>query len=339
MLTWFLAILGGAAAVAASYARLRTGTRRVILPAALRGIAMTAALALLFNVLIGASSRAAPLVAMDVSLSWARGRDSVQFDSVLREARRVARTTDNLFAFGDSVRTLGAGAAPSDRATRVRHAVERALVAGRPLVVFTDGVIDDPDALRTLPAGSRVAVAPPSNAPDVAATAIDAPRTIVSGDSIEVRVTIATGAGSVPRARLTLDVNGRPAADLALDSLTPNAERVVTREITVAGAGGPGVLRAIVSAPGDAIPRNDTLAMAIEVAPAAGAVLVSTSPDLDARELSVIPLVATFASPQGRGGSTVRWVPSRRMRCGVRCRPHRWQSSTATPPSSVIRAA
>ena len=288
MLTWFLAIVGGAAAVAASYARLRTGTRRVILPAALRGIAMTAALALLFNVLIGASTRAAPLVAMDVSLSWARGRDSAQFDSVVREARRVARTSDNLIAFGDSVRALGAGATPRDRASRVRNAVERALVAGRPLVVFTDGGIDDPDALRSLTAGSRVAVAPPSSAPDIAVTALDAPRSIVSGDSIEVRVTIATGARSVPRARLTLDVNGRPAAELALDSITPNAERVVTREITVAGASGPGTLRAIVSATGDAVSRNDTLAMAIEVAPAAGAVLVSTSPDLDARELSVI---------------------------------------------------
>ncbi|MGH7710477.1 MAG: hypothetical protein ACREOG_04300, partial [Gemmatimonadaceae bacterium] len=288
MLTWFLAIVGGAAAVAASYARLRTGTQRVIVPAALRGIAVTAALALLFNVLIGARGRSAPLVAMDVSLSWSRGRDSAQFDSVLREARRVARSADDLIAFGDSVRSLGAGARPGDRASHVRHAVERALVAGRPLVVFTDGDIDDPDALRTLPAGSRVAVAPASRMPDVAVTALVAPRTIVSGDSIEVRVTIATGAVSVPRARLTLDVNGRSAAELVLDSLTPNAERVVTREMAVAGASGPGILRAVLVAPNDAVPRNDTLAMSIDLAPAAGAVLVSTSPDLDARELSLV---------------------------------------------------
>jgi hypothetical protein len=288
MLTWILAIVGGAAAVAASYARLRTGSNRILIPAALRGIAMTAALALLFNVLIGASSSSAPLVAMDVSLSWARGRDSTQFDSVMREARRSARLSSDLIAFGDSVRPLGDAAAPVDRASRVRFAVERALVAGRPLVVYTDGDIDDPDALRTLPAGSRVVVAPPSRAPDVAVTALDAPRTIVSGDSIAVRVTIATGAVAAPRARLVLDVNGRPAAELALDSLAPNVERVVTREVTVAGTSGPGTLRAIVSAQGDVVPRNDTLAMAIDIAPAAGAVLVSTSPDLDARELSFV---------------------------------------------------
>jgi len=288
MLTWVLAIAGGVAAVAASYARLRTGTQRVVVPAILRGIAMTAALALLFNVLVGDSGRSAPLVAMDVSLSWARGRDSAQFDSVVREAHRSARTSADVFAFGDSVRALGDAPRPADRASRVRHAVERALVAGRPLLVYTDGNIDDPDALRSLPAGSRVVVAPPARAADVAVTALDAPRAIVSGDSIEVRVTIATGAVATPRTRLTLDVNGRPTAELTLDSLTPNAERVVTREITVAGASGPGVLRAAISTQGDAEVHNDTLAMAIDIAPAAGAVLASTSPDLDARELSLV---------------------------------------------------
>lgn len=288
MLAWFLALLGGAAAVAASYAKLRTGTHRVIVPAVLRGIAITAALALLFNVLIGARGRSAPLVAMDASLSWLRGRDSTQFDSVLREARRTAASSENLLAFGDSVRPLGGGAVPDDRASRVRQAVERALVAGRPLVVYTDGEIDDPDALRTLPAGSRVVVAGPANALDVAVTSLDAPRTIVSGDSVEVRVTVATGAMPLPSVRLTLDVNGRVIAEVPLDGLTPNAERVVTRGVAVAGAGGPGILRAVVTATSDVVPRNDTLAMAIDIAPAAGAVLVSTSPDLDARELLLV---------------------------------------------------
>ncbi len=288
MLTWFLALLGGAAAVAASYAKLRTSTHSIYVPAALRGIAITAALALLFNVLIGARGRSSPLVAVDVSLSWVRGRDSVQFDSIVREARRTVRSADDLLAFGDSVRTLGADARPGDRASRVRQAVERALVAGRPLVVFTDGEIDDPDALRTLPAGSRVVVASARTIPDVAVTGLDAPRTIVSGDSIEVRITVATAAAGVSRARLTLDVNGRVSADLVLDSLVPNAERVVNRRIAVTGPAGAGILRAIVSAPGDGALRNDTLAMAIDLAPAAGAVLVSTSPDLDAREILVV---------------------------------------------------
>lgn len=287
MLTWVFAIIGGAAAVAASYARLRT-THSVYVPAALRGIAMTAALALLFNVLIGARGHSAPLVAMDVSLSWARGHDSAQFDSVVREARRGARSSDDLLAFGDSVRPLGVTARPGDRASRVRQAVERALVAGRPLVIYTDGEIDDPDVLRTLPAGSRVVVAPARTAPDVAVTALEAPRTIVSGDSIEVRVTVASASAGASRARLTLDVNGRSLAELALDSLVPNAERVVNRRVAVTGAAGGGVLRAIVSAPLDGATRNDTLAMAIDLAPAAGAVLVSTSPDLDAREILVV---------------------------------------------------
>ena len=44
------------------------------------------------------------------------------------------------------------------------------------------------------------------------------------------------------------------------------------------------LVRAIVAAAGDQEPRNDTLTTVLEVSPAAGAVLVSTSPDLDARE-------------------------------------------------------
>jgi len=43
-------------------------------------------------------------------------------------------------------------------------------------------------------------------------------------------------------------------------------------------------VRAIVSSTGDTESRNDTLTTVLEVSPAAGAVLVSTSPDLDARE-------------------------------------------------------
>ncbi|MGQ0539710.1 MAG: hypothetical protein ACT4R6_12245 [Gemmatimonadaceae bacterium] len=288
MFTWLLALLGGAVAVAASYAKVRTGSHSVVLPAALRGVAVAAALALLFDVTVGARRRAAPIVAVDASLSWVRGGDSAQFDSVLREARRLARRDADLLAFGDSVRALGGAQRPGDRASRVRHAVERALVAGRALVVYTDGEIDDPDALRSLPAGSRTVVAPVAARSDAAVTGMDAPRTVVSGDSIDVMLTVASGSAAVGTARIRLDVDGRVLADFAIDSLAPNAERAVTRRVAVQRSAGPAVLRAAISAAGDAVPRNDTLAMAIEVAPSAGAVIVSTSPDLDARELLLV---------------------------------------------------
>ena len=46
--------------------------------------------------------------------------------------------------------------AARDLASSLRPAVERAIGSGHPLVVVTDGELDDPDAARQLPAGSRV---------------------------------------------------------------------------------------------------------------------------------------------------------------------------------------
>jgi len=47
-------------------------------------------------------------------------------------------------------------------------------------------------------------------------------------------------------------------------------------------------LRAALSSPGDVEPRNDTLAVTLEVSPGAAAVLISTSPDFDVRELAAV---------------------------------------------------
>jgi hypothetical protein len=52
----------------------------------------------------------------------------------------------------------------------------------------------------------------------------------------------------------------------------------------VPNVAGASLVHAIVTTSGDAEPRNDTLTTVLEVSPAAGAVLVSTSPDLDSRE-------------------------------------------------------
>src|SRR2546423_1618213 len=71
------------------------------------------------------------------------------------------------------------------------------------------------------------------------------------------------------------------------DSL--RAVRTVPLRAGVEGREGPALVRAIVHSPGDAEPRNDTLAMAIDLSRAASAVFVSTSPDFDARyALSVL---------------------------------------------------
>ena len=70
---------------------------------------------------------------------------------------------------------------------------------------------------------------------------------------------------------------------MPLQALPAFGDRTVTARARVPNVPGASLVRAIVSSAGDREPRNDTLTTVLEVSPAAGAVLTSTSPDLDAR--------------------------------------------------------
>src|SRR5919204_512486 len=175
MLLWALAAVAALAIAALQYWWGGAPPRRAAAPAALRTGALTFLLAALLDAPLGRARAPEALVALDASASWRRGGDTLAW----REARTRAggRGGDSLVLFGDSARgTRSAPGTPSDAASRVRPAVERAVAAGRPIVVVTDGEIDDPDALRRLPAGSRVEVVPRAARPDGALAALDAPR-------------------------------------------------------------------------------------------------------------------------------------------------------------------
>ncbi|HKO16687.1 MAG TPA: hypothetical protein VJU87_10630, partial [Gemmatimonadaceae bacterium] len=290
MSLWLLAVLAGLLAAIAQYGRGMRTARAVWLPASLRAIALTLLLALLLDAPVG---RAAPLpvwVALDVSASWLRDDDS----SAWRAARAaVARAhPDTLLLFGDSLRLSGGAgvpALPGDLASRVRPAVERALGRGQPLVVVTDGEIDDPDALRDLPAGSRVIVVPRPPARDLAVASLELPRALVAGDTTELRVGLVAGAAGAAAGTLTLSVDGRILTRQSLEPLAPFAERTLILHAPLQGANGPAIVRAVVATSGDVEPRNDTLAIGVDISRAASAVFVSTSPDEDARyALSVL---------------------------------------------------
>jgi hypothetical protein len=57
---------------------------------------------------------------------------------------------------------------PTDDASRLRPLVERALSTGRPLRLFTDGEVDDPDALAAVPRARRSSSINPGASPDAA---------------------------------------------------------------------------------------------------------------------------------------------------------------------------
>lgn len=287
MSPWLLAVLAGLVVALVQYGwrDLRSGWGAI--PAALlRFAAITLIVALLLD---APAARAHPVsnwAAIDVSASMARG------DSLLwRAARDSVRAVhaESTFAFGDSARRGDTITTPRDLSSSLRPVVERALGAGHPLTVVTDGELDDPDAARSLPAGSRIIVLPHAPHRDVALASIDVPRAVVSGDTVEVRVGMLGGNNGGRAGTLTLTLDGRPLATAPIESLPPFGERTVALRTKVEGPAGPAVLRAVVKAADDAEPRNDTLLVTLDLSRAASAVFVSTSPDFDARyALSVL---------------------------------------------------
>jgi len=285
MLNWVIALAAGAAATVYVYGP-RPGPRRALVPAALRFIAMTGLAALFLNATVGGRRPARPLVALDVSASWVRSGDSSTFADVVRRADSEAR--DDLLAFGDSARFEGPINGATDHASRIRPAVERSVAMGRPLRVYTDGEIDDPQSLGALAGGSSVVVVRSEPRVDVAVAELRAPRSAVGGDTLDVDVVLVAGELTAPRGTLSLDFGSQSTSTTTVDSIGAFGERVVRQRVVTPRTRGAVVLRAVLSAPGDVVGANDTLAAVVEVLPGAAAVVVSTSPDFDARELGAV---------------------------------------------------
>jgi hypothetical protein len=284
MLTWSLAALLGAALAFVLYAlRERAGIGRTLPLIALRGLALTILIALILDATAGRARDPEPMIALDVSRSWLRGAgdDAERWERARARIRQLG--TDSLLVVGDSVRLRDLPAMPGDDASRAGPLVERALAAGRPVILLTDGEIEDATALASLPRGSRVELVPRSRAAvDAAVVALDAPRAVVSGDTIEIAVTVRADETGSGERTLALVAGDRELARSPVDSLAGGTERRVIFRTPVAGAEGPLLLRAVLGG-SDAEPRNDTLGVAVDVARAAGAVLVSSNPDQDSR--------------------------------------------------------
>lgn len=285
-----------AAVVGIAFALFQYGGRdfrvapSALLAALLRVIAVTLIVALILDAPAGRAKPLPTWVALDASASWLRAGDSTAWKEAVR-ATRAARP-ESLFLFGDSLRVvppLDSLRRPGDLASLARPALERALGRGHPLYIITDGELADAEALRELPAGSRVSVMPHAASRDLAVASLEMPRALVSGDSVEVRVGLLAGALGASPATLTLSAGNAVVAQTPIDSLGAYAERAITMRARVEGREGPTLVRAVVTSRGDAEPRNDTLSVGVDLSRAASAVFVSTSPNFDARyALSVL---------------------------------------------------
>ena len=280
MIPWLIACAAAVAAAVGLYGvRPPSDAYRRAL-AALRALAVLVAVALLLDAPIGAGAPAARMTVLDASASWGQGGAGRY-----GEARARAKAAGGELAlFGDSLRAGAPPESPTDGASRVRPAVDRAAALGRPLTVITDGQIGDPETLDALPAGSDVEVLPAPDALDAAVRSLELPTSATAGDSVELRVLVVSAGAPVPAAAMAVRLaDGATLATASLGALTPWSEREWRVRLRVPERRDPMVVRVVVTAPGDTEHRNDTLSTVLDVHGSPTAVFVSTAPDQDAR--------------------------------------------------------
>ncbi|MCA0375966.1 MAG: hypothetical protein LCH84_09900 [Gemmatimonadetes bacterium] len=345
MTRWLLAVGLGLAAAWLGYGRVlasratssQSAKPALLALAALRAVAVTLAAALLLAAPWGRATPLAPLVAIDVSRSTLRAAGDAaaaisswrtRLADSLRAANALPTAETPLVLVGDSLRDADAGAlatlTPTDAASRVRPAVDRAASLGRALVLVTDGEVDDPEALRDAPAGSRVITLPAAPRVDLALVELAAPASVAGGDTLTVGLTVVSGARPTGDASVTVLLDGTAAASLPVPALGAASSTRLTARVALPRGTRQSVLQAAVQLSGDVEPRNDTLGVALEVNDRPAAVFVSTAPDVDVREaLAVL-----------RGALD---VPTRAY---LRLAPNRWSVEGTLAPiaESEVRA-
>ncbi|WP_411279932.1 hypothetical protein [Gemmatimonas sp.] len=299
MIRWILALALGVAAAWLAYGRVGALARaRTILLGALRALAVTLLAAILFGAPSAPPRPAVPLVAIDVSASSRRavGDENSAVNAwharLAAAAKRDAPGADAFVVIGDSIRDIRAADIASlrsdDEASRVRVAVDRAASLGRPLVLLTDGEVDDPESLAEAPSGSIVRVLANTPRTDGAIADLAVPTTATAGDTISVAATIVAGTIATPDAQLRVLIDGIASVPLSVPALAPLTSTRVTTTIALPRGARSAIVRSVLLVPGDAEPRNDTLSSTIDIGDRPSAVFVSTAPDLDVREALVV---------------------------------------------------
>ncbi|HET7190099.1 MAG TPA: hypothetical protein VFI52_18230 [Gemmatimonadaceae bacterium] len=321
MLSWLIGAVVGALVTLWQYGRTAS-TRRLALPAALRAIATALVVALLLEAPAGTARAVVPDVAVDASESWLRAAPRCdRWRAALDSASALG--AGRWQRFGDSVRTDQSTNAPADHASRLRPVVDRAAATGRPVVIITDGELDDGDAVDALPRGSRTIVMPCTPAPDAALSTIEVPRTLVAGDTLSGRVTVVAGAAGAAAGQVDIRLDSTRLALVPYLALTAFAEQTLEFRVVATGGDRAALLRASIH--GDVEARNDTLSVGVDVSRAPAAVFVSTAPDYDAREAV----------------AALRSVTSLPTRAYYRVAPGAWRmdGTLARVEESVVRAA
>ena len=316
----FLVVVVAAAIAAFTYLYLeRAGSRGW--PAILcRAVAWTALGLLLLNVscpVAGTSLR--PLVLLDASLSM--GGNGGRWG----EARDSALRWGEVRPFGDE--RGGTDSVPTKGRSLLASALLAASASGRPVIIVTDGEIEDaPDLPADLLSRSSVRLFPRPPAADLAVTRVTGPSRVAAGDSIPLDVELESS-GDTPHDTVSVQVRvgGRR---IALRKVRLANKRGRARIVVPSGEVGPGDHLVEVSLAGwtDAEPRTDTRLLYVSVTPTPGVVLLGAPGDWDSRflyrtlrEVAELPVkgFVRLDAERWRSMNDLRMVPPERVRQAV----------------------
>ncbi|MEP6766146.1 MAG: hypothetical protein ABJB66_17665 [Gemmatimonadaceae bacterium] len=290
MIRWLIALGVGALVAWMAYGRAGTALNaRTATLAALRGLGVALIAALLLGAPAGIAQGAKALVALDASASWLRAAagDTTLIRNELRAALKDA-SADSVLLSGDSLRVVTASEAlraiPSDATSALRPAVDRAAALSRPIVLLTDGEIDDASIQADLPSGSRIVVPKRTPSSDAAVALLESPFTVSAGDTLSVTATITAGGAGSAKGEVRLLLDGIVVTKESITPLTAFTSHRTVLTLPLPRGAKKSVLQVVVATDGDTEARNDTLGMALEIGDKPAAVFVSTAPDLDVRE-------------------------------------------------------
>lgn len=280
---YVLAILIGAALAALPFRAVprRRGLWGAAIARAAAGILLTA---LALDLPLRPAPPPGPLVALDVSASWARARDRADFDDALATARRLAGR-DTLWLVGDSLRPAPDGdLTPMDGRSRIGPLREQAAALGRPVLLVTDGELDDAALVAQLPVGSRIERRSAPARPDAALLAMESPAVLLADDTLALTMTVAAGGAGAGAGTLQVQLAGREVARLAVPALGAWEQRDLRAHLLPRTADGASQsLTATLAVPGDAEARNDTLVTNLTIATQPTVIVATTAPDQDLR--------------------------------------------------------
>lgn len=272
-----LAVLVAAAALAAfTYLRLERTGADVGVPLTARAVAWAALGLLLLNV--GCPRPPVlrrPLVLLDGSLSMvaAGGR--------WEEARRLASRLGDVRTFGDD--RASADSLPSRGRSLLAPGLAAASASDRPIVIVTDGEIEDSAALAPdVLAAAEVRVLPRAAGTDAALTDVAGPARVTAGDTLRLEAEVRAFGEAPDSAAIEILAEGRR---LARRTLRPFRSGRLELAVPTAGLGAGDHVLTLRLLAGDREPRDDARLHLVTIAATPGIVLLAAPGDWDSRFL------------------------------------------------------